>query len=60
MKDGREVCVVGRGGVIPALESLMDLDFCSFLTTNESDSSSGSFSLESSPMLEPIPAVKFV
>ena len=46
-----------RAGVIPALESALESDFGSFFTTDESDSGSGSFSLESAPVLEPIPAV---
>ena len=44
--------------MIPALESPPDSDFGSFFTTNEGDSGSGSFSLESAPALVPIPVVK--
>ena len=47
-----------RAAVIPALESLLESDFGSFWTADESDSGSGSFSLESlesAPPLEPIP-----
>ena len=44
--------------MIPALESPPDSDFGSFFINNESDSGSGSFSLESAPALVPIPVVK--
>ena len=50
-----------RAAVIPALESAPESDFGSFQTTNRCDSGSGSFSLESlesAPLLEPIPTTK--
>ena len=59
------ICVVeSRAAVIPALESARESDFGSFQTTNRCDSGSGSFSLESleslesAPLLEPIPTTK--
>ena len=53
------ICI--RAAVIPALKSAPDSDFGSFQTTNRCDSGSGSFSLESlesAPLLEPIPTTK--
>ena len=47
--------------MIPALESARESDFGFFQTTNRCDSGSGSFSLESlesAPLLEPIPTTK--
>ena len=46
--------------MIPALESPPDSDFGSFFTTNESDSGSGSFSLELAQALVLIPVVEIV
>ena len=53
--------VATRAAVIPASESAPESDFGSFQTTNQCDSGSGSFSLESlesAPLLEPIPTTK--